>query len=74
MPDVASPLQYRQPETPRPLRGRFVERMELAATGSVLLVLLVIMPGLYKLGAIDVIVLNQLGGFSAMRSRRWGST
>jgi urea transport system permease protein len=48
---------------PMPLRGHFVARTEFAATGLVLLTLLVIMPGLYKLGAIDVIVLNQLGRF-----------
>jgi urea transport system permease protein len=47
----------------RPQRARLADGIEMGSTVVVLLILLVLMPLLYKVGVIDVIVLNQLGRF-----------
>lgn len=62
MPD-SLPLHYQNPGTGAPLRASLVNRVERFSTAGILLILLVIMPGLYKAGAIDIIVINQLGRF-----------
>jgi urea transport system permease protein len=66
MPDEPSlPLQYTHPETARPMRSAFVRRVEFGSTIATLLALIVLLPGLYRLGLIDIIVLNQTGRFLA---------
>jgi urea transport system permease protein len=47
----------------RPQRARLADGIEMGSTVVVVLILLVLMPLLYKVGVIDVIVLNQLGRF-----------
>jgi urea transport system permease protein len=63
MPDTDKPLHYTHPSAGRPMRSVIAGRIEMGATIGVLALLLLVMPLLYKIGAIDVIVLNQLGRF-----------
>src|SRR4051812_15059901 len=60
----ASPmLKNCEPGIARPMRAPVVRRIEWGTTVLIVLFLLVVMPGLYKAGAIDIIVVNQLGRF-----------
>ncbi len=63
MSDASSMLNYREPGVARPMRAPLVRRIESSTTIAIIALLLVIMPGLYKVGAIDIIVVNQLGRF-----------
>jgi len=63
MSDPSPLLKYREPGTANPLEAAWVKRVEWSTTLGTLFVLLILMPALYGMGAINIIVLNQLGRF-----------
>jgi urea transport system permease protein len=63
MSDTSPLLKYREPGIGIPQHAAWVKRVERGTTLSTLFLLLILMPALYGIGAINIIVLNQLGRF-----------
>lgn len=63
MSKTPSLLEYREPGTVRPMQALWVSRVEWGTTLATLFILLIAMPLLYMVGAINIIVVNQLGRF-----------
>lgn len=57
------PLEYLHSETAAPLRAKWVRMAEGGTTVGTVALMLVVIPGLYLAGAIDITTVNQFGRF-----------